>query len=42
MEQTPDWVSMVNVNLSDHEARLNVIEAILNQTVDFDDLMGQN
>ncbi len=28
---------MVNTNLSDHETRLNVIEAILNQTVDFDD-----
>lgn len=29
---------MVNVNLSDHEMRLRVIETILNQTVDFDDL----
>lgn len=28
---------MVNTNLSDHETRLNVIEAILNQTVDFED-----
>lgn len=37
MEQTPDWVSMVNTNLSDHEVRLNVIEAVLNQAVDFDD-----
>ena len=37
MDQFPDWVSMVNVNLSDHEARLNVIETILNKTVDFDD-----
>lgn len=26
MEQFPDWVSMVNVNLADHEARLQVIE----------------
>lgn len=28
---------MVNVNLFDHETRLNVIEAILSKTVDFDD-----
>ena len=38
MDQLPDWVSMVNVNLSDHEVRLNVIESVLNQTVDFDDM----
>ena len=37
MDQLPDWVSMVNVNLSDHEVRLQVIEAILSKTVDFDD-----
>lgn len=37
MDQTPDWVSMVNTNLVDHETRLNVIENILGQTVDFDD-----
>jgi len=36
METTLDWQSMVNVNMTDHEVRLNVIEAILNQTVDFD------
>lgn len=38
MDQLPDWVSMVNVNLSDHEVRLQVIEAILSKTVDFDDM----
>ncbi len=37
MDQTPDWVSIVNTNLFDHETRLNVIENILGQTVDFDD-----
>ena len=26
MEQSPDWVSMVNVNLADHEARLRGLE----------------
>ena len=26
MEQFPDWVSMVNVNLADHEARMRAIE----------------
>ncbi len=26
MEQIPDWVSMVNVNLADHEARLQCLE----------------
>ena len=26
MEQSPDWVSMVNVNLADHEARLQRLE----------------
>ena len=38
MDQVPDWVSMVNVNLSDHETRLRVIETILNKTIDFDDM----
>ena len=36
MEQTPDWQSMINVNISDHEVRLQVIERVLSQTVDFD------
>lgn len=36
MEQTPDWQSMINVNISDHEMRLQVIEAILSKSVDFD------
>ena len=36
MDQLPDWVSMVNVNLSDHEVRLQVIEAVLSRAVDFD------
>lgn len=36
MEQLPDWQSMVNVNISDHEMRLQVIEAILSKSVDFD------
>lgn len=26
MEQFADWVSMVNVNLADHEARMRVLE----------------
>jgi len=26
MEQFPDWVNMVNVNLADHEARMRVLE----------------
>ena len=38
MEQTPDWQSMINVNISDHEVRLRVIEAILEKNVDFDDM----
>ena len=38
MEQTPDWQSMINVNISDHEVRLRVIEQILERTVDFDDM----
>ena len=38
METTLDWQSMVNVNLTDHEVRLNVIESVLNQTIDFDDM----
>ena len=36
MDQTPDWQSMINVNISDHEVRLQVIEAILPKSVDFD------
>ena len=36
MEQTPDWQSMINVNISDHEVRLQVIERVLSRTVDFD------
>ena len=36
MEQTPDWQSMINVNISDHEMRLQVIETILSKSVDFD------
>ncbi len=36
MDQTPDWVSMVNVNLSDHEARLQMLETAVN-AVDLDD-----
>ena len=36
MEQTPDWQSMINVNISDHEMRLQVIEAILSKSVNFD------
>jgi len=36
VEQTPDWQSMINVNISDHEVRLQVIERVLSQTVDFD------
>ena len=38
MEQTPDWQSMINVNISDHEVRLRVIEQILEKAVDFDDM----
>ncbi len=36
MEQLPDWQATINVNISDHEVRLQVIEAILSQSVDFD------
>ncbi len=36
MEQLPDWQSMINVNLSDHEVRLQVIEGLLSKVVDFD------
>ena len=36
MEQTPDWVSMVNLNLSDHEARLQMLEQAI-RAVDLDD-----
>ena len=37
MEQCADWVSMVNVNLADHEARMRVLEQGNGQDVDFDD-----
>ena len=38
MDQYPDWVSMINLNLSDHEARLQMIEtAIKAGDVDLDD-----
>ena len=37
MEQFADWVSMVNVNLADHEARMRVLEQGNGQDVDFDD-----
>ncbi len=30
VEQFPDWVSMVNVNLADHEARLQMLETAVN------------
>lgn len=36
MDQTPDWVSMINVNISDHEMRLQVIEAVLSKSTIFD------
>jgi len=36
MDQFPDWVSMVNVNLSDHEARLQMLETAV-KAVDLDD-----
>ena len=37
MDPTPDWQSMVNVNLSDHEVRLSVIEQVLSkERVTFD------
>ena len=36
MNQTPDWVSMVNLNLSDHEARLQMLETAV-KAVDLDD-----
>ena len=36
MDPTPDWQSMVNVNLSDHEVRLSVIEQVLSKSVNFD------
>ena len=36
MDQFPDWVEMVNVNLSDHEARLQMLETAV-KTVDLDD-----
>ena len=36
MDQLPDWVSMVNVNLSDHETRLQMLESAVS-AVDLDD-----
>ena len=36
MDQYPDWVSMVNLNLSDHEARLQMLETAV-KAVDLDD-----
>lgn len=36
MEQLPDWQATVNINLSDHEVRLQTIEAILSKSVDSD------
>ncbi len=36
MDQAPDWVAMVNLNLSDHEARLQMLETAV-KTVDLDD-----
>ena len=38
MDHTPDWQSMINTNLADHEVRLNVIEAVLEKSIDFDDM----
>ncbi len=36
MEELPDWQSTINVNISDHEVRLQTLEAILSSVVDFD------
>ena len=36
MEQLPDWQATINVNLSDHEVRLSVIEQVLSRSVNFD------
>ena len=36
MDQYPDWVSMINLNLSDHEARLQMLESAIS-AVDLDD-----
>ena len=36
MDQLPDWQSTVNVNLSDHEVRLSVLEQVLSKSVNFD------
>ena len=35
MDQFPDWVSMINLNISDHEARLQMLEAAV-KAVDLD------
>lgn len=37
MDQSPDWVEIVNVNLSDHEARLQMLETAV-KAVDLDDM----
>lgn len=36
MDQLPDWQSTINVNISDHEVRLQTLEVILSKAVDFD------
>ena len=36
MDQFPDWVAMVNVNLADHEARLQMLEQAI-KVADLDD-----
>jgi len=36
MDQLPDWQSTINVNISDHEVRLQTLEVILSKSVDFD------
>ncbi len=36
MDQFPDWVSMVNLNISDHEARLQMLEQAI-KVADLDD-----
>ena len=36
MDQFPDWVQIVNVNLADHEARLQMLEQAI-KVADLDD-----
>lgn len=36
MDQYPDWVSMINLNISDHEARLQMLETAV-RAVNLDD-----